>query len=151
MGEISVLVVAATGVASMVFRNRRFGAAPESPRRGPPAVGQPDIGLVAAYSPAAGDVTWLRGSELRDPRHRSLVLEVATRIIFPLIMVLSAYLFFAGHNTPGGGFAGGPDRRAWRWCCAIWPVAVTNSARRCHWTPGRCLGHRTLPCPQAPR
>ncbi len=28
MGEISVLLVAATGVASMVFRNRRFGAAP---------------------------------------------------------------------------------------------------------------------------
>ena len=58
-------------------------------------------------SPAVGDITWLRGSELRDPRHRSLVLEVATRMIFPLIMVLSAYFFFAGHNTPGGGFAGG--------------------------------------------
>jgi multicomponent Na+:H+ antiporter subunit A len=62
---------------------------------------------MTTHSPAAGDVTWLRGSELRDPRHRSLVLEVATRIIFPLIMVLSAYFFFAGHNTPGGGFAGG--------------------------------------------
>ena len=35
------------------------------------------------------------------------MLEVATRIIFPLIMVLSFYFFFAGHNTPGGGFAGG--------------------------------------------
>ena len=107
MGEISVLVVAATGVASMVFRNRRFGAAPRVPQAKPSVAGQPDIGLVTAYSPAAGDVTWLRGSELRDPRHRSLVLEVATRIIFPLIMVLSVYLFFAGHNTPGGGFAGG--------------------------------------------
>jgi multicomponent Na+:H+ antiporter subunit A len=49
----------------------------------------------------------LRGSELRDPRHRSLVLEVATRVIFPLIMVLSVYFFYTGHNTPGGGFAGG--------------------------------------------
>ena len=28
-------------------------------------------------------------------------------MIFPLIMVLSAYFFFTGHNTPGGGFAGG--------------------------------------------
>lgn len=28
LGEISVLVVAATGVASLVFRNRRFGVAP---------------------------------------------------------------------------------------------------------------------------
>lgn len=104
MGEISVLLVAATGVASMVFRNRRFGAAPRVAD-----AGQPDIGGVPALatSPAVGDVTWLRGSELRDPRYRSLVLEVATRIIFPLIMVLSAYFFFAGHNTPGGGFAGG--------------------------------------------
>jgi multicomponent Na+:H+ antiporter subunit A len=104
MGEIMVLLVAATGVASMVFRHRRFGA--------PPRVadaGQPDIGRLPliVHSPAVGDVTWLRGSELRDPRHRSLILEVATRVIFPLIMVLSAYFFFAGHNTPGGGFAGG--------------------------------------------
>ncbi|MGV9802550.1 Na+/H+ antiporter subunit A [Mycobacterium sp. NPDC003449] len=103
MGEIMVLLVAATGVASLVFRNRRFGAAPRVSQ----AVGQPDIGPVGSYSPAAGGVTWLRGSDLRDPRYRSLLLEVATRVIFPLIMVLSAYFFFAGHNTPGGGFAGG--------------------------------------------
>ncbi|TGD89038.1 Na+/H+ antiporter subunit A [Mycolicibacterium sp. CH28] len=104
LGEISVLVVAATGVASLVFRNRRFGAAPRVSD-----AGQPDIGVLPAlaYSPAAGDTTWLRGSELRDPRYRSLVLEVATRMIFPLIMVLSVYFFFTGHNTPGGGFAGG--------------------------------------------
>ncbi|OFJ51768.1 Na+/H+ antiporter subunit A [Mycolicibacterium grossiae] len=104
MGEISVLLVAATGVASMVFRNRRFGSAPRVAD-----AGQPDIGRIPVVptSPAVGEITWLRGSELRDPRYRSLVLEVATRIIFPLIMVLSAYFFFAGHNTPGGGFAGG--------------------------------------------
>lgn len=104
LGEISVLLVAATGVASLVFRHRRFGAAPRVAD-----AGQPDIGRVAAYakSPATSDITWLRGSELRDPRYRSLVLEVATRVIFPLIMILSAYFFFAGHNTPGGGFAGG--------------------------------------------
>ncbi len=104
LGEVSVLLVAATGVASMVFRHRRFGAAPRVAD-----AGRPDISpsSTVATSPAAGDITWLRGSELRDPRHRSLVLEVATRMIFPLIMVLSAYFFFAGHNTPGGGFAGG--------------------------------------------
>ncbi len=104
LGEVSVLLVAATGVASLVFRHRRFGSAPRVAD-----AGQPDIGRLPefAISPAAGDVTWLRGSELRDPRNRSLVLEVATRMIFPLIMVLSAYFFFAGHNTPGGGFAGG--------------------------------------------
>jgi multicomponent Na+:H+ antiporter subunit A len=106
LGEISVLLVAATGVASLVFRHRRFGAAPRIPQSAQ-APGQPDIGPVMAYSPAASDTTWLRGSEYRDPRYRSLVLEVATRFIFPLIMVLSVYFFFTGHNTPGGGFAGG--------------------------------------------
>jgi multicomponent Na+:H+ antiporter subunit A len=104
LGEISVLLVAATGVASMVFRHRRFGAAPRVADAGPADAG---TNTSIATSPAAGDITWLRGSDLRDPRHRSLVLEVATRMIFPLIMVLSAYFFFAGHNTPGGGFAGG--------------------------------------------
>jgi multicomponent Na+:H+ antiporter subunit A len=94
LGEIMVLLAAATGVASMVFRHRRFGAAPRVADAPQPA-------------PVSSDVTWLRGSELRDPRHRSLVLEVATRVIFPLIMVLSVYFFFTGHNTPGGGFAGG--------------------------------------------
>lgn len=102
LGEISVLLVAATGVASMVFRHRRFGAAPRVSDAGPQITNGAD-----ARSPAAGEIMWLRGSELRDPRHRSLVLEVTTRLIFPLIMVLSAYFFFAGHNTPGGGFAGG--------------------------------------------
>ena len=105
MGEIMVLLVAATGVASLVFRHRRFGAAPRVADAGQPDIGPAAVG--ADHTPAVGDVTWLRGSELRDPRHRSLVLEVATRLIFPLIMVLSAYFFFAGHNTPGGGFAGG--------------------------------------------
>jgi multicomponent Na+:H+ antiporter subunit A len=116
MGEISVLLVAATGVASMVFRHRRFGSAPRVADAGQPDIDQPQgrfaparrSGLpVLPTSPAVGDVTWLRGSELRDPRYRSLVLEVATRLVFPLIMVLSFYFFFAGHNTPGGGFAGG--------------------------------------------
>lgn len=91
LGEISVLLVAATGVASMVFRHRRVGTAPRVPK---------DAGTTP-------EITWLRGNDMRDPRHRSLVLEVATRLIFPLIMVLSVYFFFAGHNAPGGGFAGG--------------------------------------------
>jgi multicomponent Na+:H+ antiporter subunit A len=105
MGEVCVLLVAATGVASMVFRHRRFGAAPRVADAGQPDIGR--LGPGVRNSPAAGDITWLRGSELRDPRHRSLVLEVATRLIFPVMMVLSAYFFFAGHNVPGGGFAGG--------------------------------------------
>ncbi|WP_343929872.1 Na+/H+ antiporter subunit A [Tsukamurella strandjordii] len=94
-GEISVLLVAATGVASLVFRNRRFGSAPRMSSE-----------ATAAAAEAPG-TTWLRGSAMRDPRHRSLVLEVTSRMVFPTIMVVSIYFFFAGHNAPGGGFAGG--------------------------------------------
>ncbi|MFT3898951.1 MAG: Na+/H+ antiporter subunit A [Gordonia sp. (in: high G+C Gram-positive bacteria)] len=96
LGEVSVLIVAATGVASMVFRNRRFGAAPR-------------VADVAADGDGLPQdrTTWLRGSDLRDPRHRSLVLEATTRLVFPTMMVLSVFLFYAGHNSPGGGFAGG--------------------------------------------
>ncbi|MFW0789310.1 Na+/H+ antiporter subunit A [Gordonia sp. CPCC 205333] len=100
LGEVSVLIVAATGVASMVFRNRRFGAAP----RVADAVALSDVD----DDPIPPDrTTWLKGSDLRDPRHRSMVLEATTRLIFPTMVVLSVYFFYAGHNAPGGGFAGG--------------------------------------------
>ncbi|MFT4202088.1 Na+/H+ antiporter subunit A [Gordonia sp. (in: high G+C Gram-positive bacteria)] len=96
LGEISVLIVAATGVASMVFRNRRFGAAPRVA----------DVTQDADRHPQ-DRTTWLLGSDLRDPRHRSLVLEATTRLVFPTMVVLSVFFFYAGHNAPGGGFAGG--------------------------------------------
>ncbi|MEO6792180.1 MAG: Na+/H+ antiporter subunit A, partial [Mycobacterium sp.] len=107
LGEISVLLVAATGVASMVFRNQRFGRAPritdaDAHRKDPGTDPR-----ATSYSPAIASTIWLRGSDYHDPSQRSLVLEVATRIIFPLIMVVSVYFLFAGHNSPGGGFAGG--------------------------------------------
>ncbi|SNS64429.1 Na+/H+ antiporter subunit A [Rhodococcoides kyotonense] len=97
LGEISVLLVAATGVASLVFRNRRFGSAPRVS----------DAPATDSDSGVGTDTTWLLGGDLIDPRHRSLILEVTTRLIFPTIMVLSVYFFFSGHNAPGGGFAGG--------------------------------------------
>ncbi|WP_083884338.1 Na+/H+ antiporter subunit A [Nocardia higoensis] len=92
LGEITVLIVAATGVASLVFRTRRFGSAPR-------AADSPN------YDPDA--VSWLPAGRLVDRRERSMVLQVTTRLVFPTIMVLSIFFFFAGHNAPGGGFAGG--------------------------------------------
>ncbi|NLG47241.1 Na+/H+ antiporter subunit A [Gordonia sp. (in: high G+C Gram-positive bacteria)] len=100
IGEVSVLIVAATGVASMLFRSRRFGAVPRVT----------DDQLAARRNGDEsfhGRTTWLRGSEMRDPNQRSLILEATTRLVFPTLVVLSAYFFFAGHNAPGGGFAGG--------------------------------------------
>lgn len=95
MGEVAVLVAAATGVASLVFRNRRFGTAPR-------VADAPD-GATAGR----GGTTWLRGGTLIPSRYRSLILQVTTRLVFPTLMVLSVYFFFSGHNAPGGGFAGG--------------------------------------------
>ena len=37
----------------------------------------------------------------------SLILSTATRLLMPLILLLSIFVFFRGHNAPGGGFVGG--------------------------------------------
>ncbi|WP_019932423.1 Na+/H+ antiporter subunit A [Nocardia sp. BMG111209] len=94
LGEISVLVVAATGVASLVFRSRRFGLAPR-------------VADAPGYHPDPATPDWLTAASLLPARERSMVLAITTRLVFPTIMAMSAYFFFAGHNAPGGGFAGG--------------------------------------------
>lgn len=33
--------------------------------------------------------------------------EVVTRFLFWILILMSIYLLLAGHNAPGGGFAGG--------------------------------------------
>ena len=38
---------------------------------------------------------------------KSLILSTATRILMPLILALSIFVFLRGHNEPGGGFIGG--------------------------------------------
>ncbi|MGO3326229.1 MnhB domain-containing protein, partial [Gordonia sp. (in: high G+C Gram-positive bacteria)] len=80
---------------------RRFGAVPRITDAARLQAGLDEDDFIAERT------TWLAGSELRDPRHRTMVLEATTRVVFPTLVVLSAYLFFAGHNAPGGGFAGG--------------------------------------------
>jgi multisubunit Na+/H+ antiporter MnhB subunit len=37
----------------------------------------------------------------------SVILSTATRILMPVILLLSVFVFFRGHNDPGGGFIGG--------------------------------------------
>ncbi|MDM4723142.1 Na+/H+ antiporter subunit A [Micromonospora sp. WMMA1363] len=94
MGELAVLVVAATGVASLVFQRSRIGP---RPRRPEPAV----------QGSRPGHPVWLRGGPTLGERHRSIVLEVVTRLLFHTVVVFSLFLLFSGHNAPGGGFAGG--------------------------------------------
>ena len=55
----------------------------------------------------SGRTAWLVGGQRVRPENRSIVLEVIVRILFHTIIIVSLYLLFAGHNLPGGGFAGG--------------------------------------------
>jgi multicomponent Na+:H+ antiporter subunit A len=98
LGEISVLVVAATGVASLIFLiTGRGGQSPQT-------MSQAGSVSVGAGSPAG---PWLTASRRQQPEQRSMVFEVVTRLVFHTILLFSVWLLFAGHNAPGGGFAGG--------------------------------------------
>jgi len=92
MGEISVLVVAATGVASLIFRRSgallRRGGVPSLPS-GPRAPG------------------WRMAGTSPEARRQSVILQVVARLVFYPIVLFSIFLLFSGHNAPGGGFAGG--------------------------------------------
>jgi len=37
----------------------------------------------------------------------SLILRAATRVLAPMMLMLSLFLLWRGHNLPGGGFIGG--------------------------------------------
>lgn len=42
-----------------------------------------------------------------DEMRRSVILDACVRAEFHTLLLVSLYLLFAGHNQPGGGFAGG--------------------------------------------
>ena len=115
MGELSVLILAATGVASLVFVTHRSDMLSTAVSPLPTAVLRVRRPLVEtedglrAPSAASGSTrqAWLVGGARVRPENRSLMLEVIVRVLFHTIMVVSLYLLFAGHNLPGGGFAGG--------------------------------------------
>ncbi len=87
MGELSVLLVTATGVASLIYIVARS-------RRVDRLTGKP----TGKFLPAAPTL---------QQRQRSMVLEVSTRLLFPTMLMLSLWLLLIGHNNPGGGFVGG--------------------------------------------
>ncbi len=37
----------------------------------------------------------------------SAILQTATRVLMPLLLLFAAFLLLRGHNEPGGGFVGG--------------------------------------------
>jgi multicomponent Na+:H+ antiporter subunit A len=115
MGELSVLILAATGVASLVFVThrsdvlaKRVPALPgASARFRRPLVETAEGPRPRGAEPGSTRQAWLIGGQKVRPENRSLMLEVIVRVLFHTIIVVSLYLLFAGHNLPGGGFAGG--------------------------------------------
>lgn len=126
LGEISVLVAVATGVASLIFVSGRTGGAPrlddgERPRDRLRPVPEPASSIGGARpsvadtageehpSGAASDTrqTWLLAGRTLSPRRRSILIEVLVRLLFHPAIIVSVYLLFVGHNQAGGGFAGG--------------------------------------------
>ncbi len=115
MGELSVLILAATGVASLVFvthrsdlLSRAISPLPTSViRTRRPLVETSEGPRPRTSAPGSTRQAWLVGGPKLRPENRSIMLEVIVRILFHTIIVVSIYLLFAGHNLPGGGFAGG--------------------------------------------
>lgn len=57
-------------------------------------------------SPRSGSNKQLRGG-LVPVRSNDVILRMTSRVAMFIILTFSWYLFFAGHNNPGGGFIGG--------------------------------------------
>ncbi len=102
-GELSVLVVAATGVASLIFISRRTGALPRFSRG---ETGH-DVEPEAERDAAPTRKSWLLAGRTLSPENRSILLEMVVRLLFHSAIIVSLFLLFSGHNQPGGGFSGG--------------------------------------------
>lgn len=118
MGEIAVLLVAATGVASLVFLRARSRGVdrlrdfkPSAPSVWPVPPGESaairlGTGIDEKQS-ASRNRRWLPAGAALPPYRRSVIFEVATRLVFHTMLVFAVFLLFSGHNAPGGGFVAG--------------------------------------------
>lgn len=122
MGEISVLLAAATGVASLIFLRARATkidratklSDPQAARVWETPVPDRNVSLYRRMTERAEETgaagrgrQWLSAIPTLAPQRRSVIFEVGTRLVFHTMVIFSLYLLFAGHNQPGGGFAGG--------------------------------------------
>ncbi|WP_324649274.1 Na+/H+ antiporter subunit A [Georgenia sp. H159] len=122
MGEISVVLAAATGVASLIFLRARASKIDRATTMSPAQqarvwstpVPERNASLFRRLTESQESQPnegrgrqWLSAVPTLAPQRRSVIFEVGTRLIFHTMVVLSLYLLFAGHNQPGGGFAGG--------------------------------------------
>ncbi|TDW29576.1 Na+/H+ antiporter subunit A [Cryobacterium psychrophilum] len=112
LGEIAVLIVVATGVASLLFVSGRNAEVPRlrdsrrlrlgrNRRR---VIADPEV---SGEGHAVTRQAFLVAGRKIPAQHRSILIEVLVRMLFHPAIIVSLYLLFAGHNEPGGGFAGG--------------------------------------------
>jgi multicomponent Na+:H+ antiporter subunit A len=99
MGELSVVLVSATGVVSLIFLSQRHVD------RAREALMQTRIRLTRG-SPDLNR-GWLVRPHALHAERRSVIFEVVTRLVFHTIVLWSLFLLFSGHNNPGGGFSAG--------------------------------------------
>ncbi len=107
MGELSVILAAATGVASLVFLNTRNDQSPHLSRREARNATRAHLLRVADPEDPASRMNWLLAGSYLRPERRSIILEVVVRLVFHGLLILSVFLLLSGHNAPGGGFAAG--------------------------------------------
>lgn len=117
-GEISVLAIAATGVASLIFVRSRGDKRLRSDGIKSGSVDRDReknlegsshgaaLGLAEKFNTVTRN-SWLVAGRTLAPERRSIIFEVVTRLIFHSVIVFSIFLLLSGHNSPGGGFAGG--------------------------------------------
>ena len=73
--------------------------------RGFDTLGEVTVLFIAAV--AVGVVLFPGKKAGAEKEEASLIVRTGSTVLFPLIVLLGAYIFLHGHLTPGGGFQGG--------------------------------------------
>jgi multicomponent Na+:H+ antiporter subunit B len=88
LGEVTVLFISAAGVGLLLRRTRRKAEKDD---------------------PALDDLEKGDRAEETSGKHRpaSEIVETATQLLLPMVILFGIYVFMNGHLSPGGGFQGG--------------------------------------------
>lgn len=102
MGEITVLAVAALGTASFVMASR--GRTRTTTDGSDPSLPATEGSSTASAAEEPSRLRRRPPNWARRQLGRSTILETGSRAVFHTILLFSLYLFFSGHDAPGGGF-----------------------------------------------
>ena len=103
-GEITVLALAAIGVWTLLRKPPSSRDQEETDNRSAPhedTFKENNYGYIPPMQRPRGT------KPIESQFIATIILRQAARLLLPLALVFSAYLFFKGHQTPGGGFVGG--------------------------------------------